>query len=89
MEKQTPARAEREVGALELVGPIRVVDELARESFEVTYTDAPLFRREERVVGAVYFSRAPPPEAVEALAGAGAPPWFFYRAGLGPATRMN
>ena len=88
MEKQTPARAEREVGALELVGPIRVVDELARESFEVTYTDAPLFRREERVVGAVYFSRAPPPEAVEALAGAGGP-WFFYRAGLGPARRMN
>ena len=89
MEKQTLARAEREVGALELVGPILVVDELERESFKEFYTLEPLFRREERVVGAVYFSRAPPPEAVEALAGVGGPPWFFYRAGLGPARRMN
>ena len=88
MEKQTPVRAEREVGALELVGPIRVVDELERESFEEFYTLEPLFRREERVVAFVYFFHAPPPEAVEALAGAGGP-WFFYRAGLGPARRMN
>ena len=89
MEKQTPARAEREVGALELVGELRVGDELERESFEVTYTDAPLFRREERVVGVVYFLRRPPPEAVEALAGGGVGFWFVYRAGAEPARRMN
>jgi len=88
VEKQTPARAEREVGALEIVGELQVAAELAREIFQEFYTLEPLFRREERVVAFVYFFHAPPPEAVEALAGAGGP-WFFYRAGLGPARRMN
>ena len=55
MEKQTPARAEREVGALEIVGELRVAAELAREIFQEFYTLEPLFRREERFVGVVYF----------------------------------
>jgi len=47
VEKQTPARAEREVGALKFVGELRVAAELAREIFKEFYTDAPLARREE------------------------------------------